>query len=189
MVRVNIDAADNRFENFLRILRARIVSLLSAAAKPRVQFPALRRLLPIGNGIDPVLLAEEAMLLRNFAVVAEKFAVANCVGFQRILDTFDRRSGARPLAPRVLAGLASRGFARDASSPPGQSRLAVMRDELTRAFGLPAEPARALTTSGRSPAAAAGVREGGRCGGDVGGRRVIGSYKRPAWMLPAAIMR
>jgi hypothetical protein len=207
MVRVNIDAADNRYENFIRILRARVISLRAAAAKPRTQFPKLRRLFPISShGIDPVLFAEEAMKLRNFAAVAELLAVVNCAGFQRILDKFDRRSGARPFAPRVLAGLASRGFARDASSPPGQGRLAALRNELTRTFGLPAESARARVPNGRIPAGGGGGGGGfsgsGRCGADVGGAGAgegprpaaclssgRGPHRRPAWALPPAITR
>ena len=147
MVRVNMDAADNCHERFVRHLRSCINELLEAAKVPH--FGPIRRFFA-GWRCDARLqhLTDEAMLLREHAAAAQRFAVANRDGFRKILKKFDRRSGARPLSVHILPQLAVRGFARDADSAPHQGRLAELREQLTRAFHLPPEGPRPAPSPG-----------------------------------------
>jgi hypothetical protein len=131
MVRVNIDAADSCQERFVSYLRSRTKLLMEMVKVPK--FGVLGRLLP-GWSCEAQLAYDAAQLCKLIAA-AELFAAANRDGFRKILKKFDRRSGARPLSPHVLARLESRGFALDAAAGPGAGRLGELRRQLVAAFG------------------------------------------------------
>ena len=141
VLRVNMDAADNCYERFVRHLCNGADELLEASKEKQTTFFGPIRRFFAGWRCDArqQQLAKKAMLLREHAAAAQRFAVANRDGFRKILKKFDRRSGARPLSVHILPQLAVRGFARDADSAPHRGRLAELREHLTRAFHLPPE--------------------------------------------------
>jgi hypothetical protein len=132
MVRVNINAADachEKFVSYLQSLTKNLLTLVKAAE-------GLGHLLTSwGCGASKKQLADDAARLCELIAAAELFATANRDGFRKILKKFDRRSGAQPLSPHVLARLESRGFALDAAAGPGAGRLGELRRQLVAAFG------------------------------------------------------
>ena len=140
MVRVNINAADSCHEKFVSYLQSLTKNLLETAKETDIGVFG-RLLTSWGCEERKQQLAEDAAQLCAHIAAAELFAAANRDGFRKILKKFDRRSGARPLSPHVLARLESRGFALDAAAGPGAGRLGELRRQLVAAFGpLPEKP-------------------------------------------------
>jgi hypothetical protein len=134
-VRVGIDAADACYEHFVDYLTFRVDLLLATMADEVERQRRRRRFASILFATDPPhgesvrRLTHTASELCAHLAAARLFAAANHAGYHKILEKFDRRSAARPLAPHVFAcWLAHRGFVRDQSG--GRCRVAAMRGRL-----------------------------------------------------------